>query len=833
MRSTFALVAGVLLAAAPLSAQAPAGPGGPGGPAARGGPPPSGPGEVKGIVVETTSGAPVPRASVAIRAKSNGVLAAGAIAGPDGAFRVQGLRPGAYSLRITYLGFGLKIQDVAITPAAPLVDVGTVKLARVATQLEGVAVVDKQDAVTIEPDRNTYRVKQVAPTATNASEVLEATPSVTVDGDGKVSLRGNESVAIQINGRPAPISGAQLGAYLKSLPANLLDRIEVVPNPSAKYDPEGMAGIINIVLKQNVDLGISAGLTAGAANADRYNLSGNLGYQVGKITTFSNLGIFNEGRDVLGINDRLRFDAVSALIGVTEQDIVANNGFKGQNFNTNVDYKLTPRDLFSNSISLNHRESANNSVNTYSELNGSRAVVDHFNRPQDIDSKGLSVDYTSALKRTFEARKHELSGEVRLNYSHDQDVTSLWRQSIGASGVPDALHVQAQHDDVDAVTKSATAQFDYVRPVGKAKLETGYKGNVRFLDRDYRVVKDSLGTGQWVPSNLSNAFEFDESVQALYAVLSRPVGKVELQGGLRAEYATRDFSLATPAKSYPYHYTSLFPSGILNYNLNASTQAKVSYSRRIRRPGTQELNPFPTFFDVQNVFIGNAALNPEYTDAYELGLTKSGKLGSLQISPFYRHTTNVIRFVLNTDDVVDGRNVTTISFKNLAVSNSWGSDFNGSFRLGKRLSGFVGGNVFKIVTEGGSISSVAGTDAVTWSSRANLSADVTPTLTLQGFYFYRAAMKVEGGRMGAFQMSNLSIRKKLDGDKASLSVRFSDPFNTGTFKVRAGDAKLTQITERNMGNRAAYVTFQYNYGQTPRIRQPRPDENQASQSAFQ
>ncbi|HEV7993792.1 MAG TPA: TonB-dependent receptor [Gemmatimonadaceae bacterium] len=833
MRSTLALVAGVLLAAAPLSAQAPAGPGGPGGPAGRGGPPPSGPGEVKGIVAEATSGAPVPRASVAIRAKANGMLAAGAIAGPDGAFRVQGLRPGAYSLRITYLGFGLKIQDIAITPAAPLVDVGTIKLARVATQLEGVAVVDKQDAVSIEPDRNTYRAKQIAPTATNASEVLEATPSVTVDGDGKVSLRGNESVAIQINGRPAPISGAQLGAYLKSLPANLLERIEVVPNPSAKYDPEGMAGIINIVLKQNVDLGISAGLTVGAANADRYNTSGNLGYQVGKITSFSSLGIFKEGRDVVGINNRLRFDAVKSLIGVTEQDIAANNGFQGQNFNTNVDYKLTARDLFSNSISINHRESANNSVNTYSELNGSRTVVDHFNRPQDVDSKGLSIDYTSALKRTFEPRKHELSGEVRFNYSHDQDVTALWRQTIGASGIPDAARTQAQHDDVDAVTKNVTAQLDYVRPVGKAKLETGFKGYARFLDRDYQVVKDSLGTGQWLPSSLSNAFAFDEQVQALYGVLSRPVGKVELQGGLRAEYASRDFSLATPAKSYPHHYTSLFPSGILNYNLNASTQAKASYSRRIRRPGTQELNPFPTFFDVQNVFLGNPALNPEYTDAYELGLTRSGKFGSLQISPFYRHTTNVIRFILNTSDVVDGRDVTTISFKNLAVSNSWGSDVNGSFRLGKRVSGFVGGNVFKQVTEAGSVSSVAGTDAVTWSSRVNVTTDVTPTLSLQGFYFYRAGMKIEGGRMGAFQITNFSVKKKLDGDKASLSVRFSDPFNTGKFRVQAGDAKLTQITERNMGNRAAYLTFQYNYGQTPRVRQPKPDENQASQSAFQ
>src|SRR5688572_6833272 len=328
MRSTLAAALGLLLAAGSLPAQGP-GPGGPGGP---GGAPPAGPGEVKGTIVDQKSAAPVARASVTIRNKATSAIVTGAIAGANGAFRVQGLRPGAYTVRFTFLGFAPKMQEIAVTPAAPIVDVGTIQLTRVAVALGEVEVVDKQDAVTIEPDRNSYRAKDVAPAATNASQVLEATPSVTVDADGKVSLRGNENVAVQINGRPAPIAGAQLGAYLKSLPAGVLDRVEVVPNPSAKYDPEGMAGIINIVLKQNVDLGISAGLTVGAANRDRYNASGNLGYQAGRLTTFSNLGIYNDKRDVIGINDRYRYDASNVLFSEELQEIVADNGFRGENF---------------------------------------------------------------------------------------------------------------------------------------------------------------------------------------------------------------------------------------------------------------------------------------------------------------------------------------------------------------------------------------------------------------------------------------------------------------------------------------------------------------------
>jgi ferric enterobactin receptor len=822
MKSTLAAALGLLLAAGSLPAQGPAR-------GAPGAPPPSGNGEIKGTIVDEKSSAPVARASVSVRVKGSGALVAGAIAGPTGAFRVQGLRPGAYAVRVTFLGFAPKIQDVAVASDKPIVDLGQVQLIRVATTLGEVAVVEKQDAVTIEPDRNAYRAKDIAPAATNASQVLEATPAVTVDADGKVSLRGNENVAIQINGRPAPISGAQLGAYLKSLPAGLLDRVEVIPNPSAKYDPEGMAGIINIQLKQNVDLGISAGLTVGAATKDKYNTSGNLGYQAGKLTTFSNIGIFSDDRDVVGINDRLRHDGVDALLSATNQDIRGSNGFKGQNFGTNVDYKLNARDVFSNSISINHRDATDDSRAQYFELDGSSTLLDNYFRPRDNESKGWNVDYTSAIKRIIEPRKNELSAEVRFNRSHDEDVTSLWRESVSSMGVSTGTQVQRERDNTDAVTKSLTGQADYTRQLGGTKLESGVKSTARWLDRDFSVVKDSLGDDSWERSSLSNAFTFNEQVHAAYAVVSRSLGKVDAQAGLRGEYANRDFALVD--KSYPYHYTSFFPSGVLSFNLTPSSQAKVSYSRRIRRPGTQELNPFPTFFDVQNVFLGNPALNPEYTDAYELGYNKSGKFGSFQLSPFYRHTTDVIRFVINTDDVVDGRNVTTISFKNLAKNDSWGTDVNGSFRFGKRVNGFLGGNVFKFVTDGGSTTSVASTDGVTWSARANVSADVTPTFTVQAFHMYRAPMKVSGGEMSKMQFTNITFKKKVDGDNSSVSLRLSDPFNTGRMSVRAGTGDITQITERSFGNRAAYLTYQWNYGQTPRIRQ-QPQEQQQQGGGF-
>jgi outer membrane receptor protein involved in Fe transport len=779
---------------------------------------------VRGTVIDSDANTPVARASVAVRTPQ-GVLITGAIAGPDGSFRIQGLRPGKYVLRATYIGYGPKTQEFTVTPEAPRVAAGNIGLSKVAVALQGVEVTAERDAVTIEPDRNAYKSKDVAPTANNASEVLDNVPSVSVDGEGKISLRGNENVAVQINGRPAPIRGPQLAAYLKQIPANILDRIEVIPNPSAKYDPEGMAGIINIVLKANVDLGMSGGLNVSGATADRFNTSGNIGYQVGPYTLFTSYGYNSDKRGTTGINDRERYDALNAPLSFTNQDIFGEQQNAGHNFTTNFDYKVNDRDVLTNALLLNKRHNGEDSRAALVELSGAGSVVDTYDRLRNQGAKAWMLDYTLAFKRTLVPRKHELSTEVRYNRSDDDDDVLLFRTPVNGGA-----QSELERNVTDNLTQSLNAQLDYTRTLReRTKLETGFKSTARWLDRNYLVTKDPLGTGQWVPSNLSNNFDFDEKVQAAYGVLSQGVGKWELQGGLRAEYAQRDFALSN--QTYPHDYASLFPSGVASYKFNDKLNGKLSYSRRIRRPGTQELNPFPVFMDAQNVFIGNPNLKAEYTDAIEGGLTRTGALGTLQFSPFYRRTTDVIRVDIDTDDVIDGRAVTSVSFRNLATSNSFGADFNGTLRLGKKLNGFGSFNLFRIVTDGGSESAVS-SDAVTWGTRFNATYNANDKLTLQGAWNYRAPIEVEKGKFSAQQSATFSSRYKLMGDKMSVSLRFVDPFNTIGFKIRAGDDRVIQVTERQFGVRGTFLAFQYTFGQAPRIRQPQPQDQQQPSTGF-
>lgn len=819
MKRSLAALIGLLslVAFAPIHAQAPARPAGP---------PPAGPGEVRGVVLSEDN-TPVAGATVTVRNKRDSSLVTGQVAKSDGSFRIQGLRPGTYYLRITQLGYAPRTSpEFSVTPEKPATTISGIQLPRVAVELSTVDVVAERSAVTIEPDRNSYQAKQVAPAAANASEVLQATPSVEVDGDGKVSLRGNENVAIQINGRPAPIRGEQLGAYLKGLPANIVERIEVVPTPSARHDPEGMAGIINIVLKENVDLGLSGGFTAGASPSQRYNVSGNLGYQEGRFTLFGSYGFNSDQRSIVGINDRERHDALMNPLSFTEQDMAGQAQNTGHNFNTNVDFKPNKRDVFSNILSMNLRRSADESNILYTELGGDRSELDRYSRLRDAGNTGLVVDYTTAFKRTFEARKHELGAELRLNRSSDDEDNTLWRRAINTN-----VQTEGERNELDAVTKQAIAQIDYTRTLReRTKLETGYKGTSRWLDRDYSVFNDADWSGNWaLNTGLSNSFQFDEQVHALYGVLSQGVGKFELQGGLRAERSSRDFRLAD--ERYPYDYTSLFPSAVANYKVSDATQLKLAYSRRVRRPGTQELNPFPNFFDIQNVFLGNPNLNPEYTDAYELGYTRTFKMGTMQVSPFYRRTTDIIRVEIDANDVVQGREVTSIRFKNLATGTSWGTDVNGSVRTGSKFTAFGGFNIFKTVTDGGSASALS-SGGVTWAARINATTQLGDDISLQAMYFYRAPMQQEGFKFAGMQFANIVLRKKLDGDKSSVSLRLTDPFNTQLFRVNVTNSDLTQLTERRFGARAMYLSYQMSFGQPPRVRQPTQQAAPEPQTGF-
>ena len=835
-RTTLATLATLaLLAVAGLStsalAQGGPPPGGfPGGPRPGGAPQapqaPQAAGRITGTVLNAASHQPIASASIAVRRAADSSLVGGGYTKADGTFRIDGLRPGAYTVRVRVIGFSPLVKSVAVTPAAPQVDAGALALAPAAAELSSVTVTAQQEAAALAPDRNSYTVKDM-PAASGGSvvDVLRNVPSVEVDGDNKVSLRGNDNVVVQINGRISPMRGDQLGTFLAQLPANVVAKVEVVPNPSAKNDPEGMAGIINIVLKDNTDLGTSGGMTLGGGTTGQVNASGNLGWQRGPLTLFGNYGFMRDDRPLSGITNRQGLAA--GLLPYLESSTSGAFTPRSHSITANAEYKLGARQSLSSDFIASKRDLTRENDNLYRELDAAHALTARYLRTSGQTNDDLMLDYTLGYKRTTTRPGDGLTTLFRVNRSRGESDIRLVDQALSTTGTSTAGAAAAgaaavETDATDELTRNWTLQGDYTKTLGaRTKLETGYKGTLRQMENAFDVANLSTASGVYEPDLArSNAFDYDEQVHAVYGVLSRGVGKIDLQAGLRAEQVATRFDLATTRERFTNDYHSLYPSALAAYNLDDRRQLKVSYSKRVTRPDTRQLNPFGFREDALNVFHGNPALEPEYTHAFELGYQQSFGLGTVQLTPFVRHTVNAVRFIRTIDDA----GVSTTTFQNVATSDSYGADANGSLRFG-RLSGFGGLSAFKQVTDGSNLSTDVSNDAFGWSARGNLTFKATRTLDIQSFVMYRAAMRTEQGRMSAMTMTNVALRQKLHGDQTSVTLRVMDPFNAMKMGFVTDDGRFYQTSSRNFGARGLFLSVNYAFGQQPRLR-PRAQEQQ-------
>ena len=786
-------------------------------------------GRITGTVINSASSQPLSAAAVSIRGGRDSALVGGGFTRADGTFRIDGLRPGVYTVRVRVLGYAPVVKaGVQVTPTSPAADVGRILLSPVAAELSAVEVVTERNDVALAPDRNSYTVKDMPSAAGGtAVDVLRNVPAIEVDGDNKVSLRGNENVVVQINGRISPMRGDQLGNFLAQLPSNMLARVEVVPNPSAKNDPEGMAGIINIVLKENTDLGLSGGVTAGGGSTGQINASGNLGYQKGALTLFGNYGYMQDKRAISGYTNRAGL--ASGLLPFLESDVSGEFAPKSHSFNASAEYKIDKNDALSSNLIVSKRDLTRANNNLYRELDEARTLTSRSLRSSDQTNDDLTLDYAISHKRTTEQQGDGLVTELRVNRQRGDSDVLLTDRALGLTGPVTAGTAALETNSTDDVTKNWSLQSDFTRTLGgRTKIETGYKGTLRQLENEYNVANFSDVLSSYVPNlDRTNAFDYNEQVHAVYGVLSKGAGKFDLQAGLRAEQVNTRFDLATTGEKFDNSYQSLYPSALAAFNVDDMRQVKLSYSKRVTRPDTRQLNPFGFREDALNQFRGNPGLRPEYTHALELGFQQSFTKGTLQITPFARHTVNAVRFIRTIDDA----GISTTTFQNVATSDSYGADVNGSVRFGK-LSGFGGFSAFKQVTDGSNLATDVSNSAFGWSARGNATLKLTSTLDVQGFLMYRAPMTTEQGRMSAMTMTNLALRQKLLGDQASVALRVMDPFNAMGMGFQTDDGRFAQSTRRNFNARGAFLTFCYNFGQQPRVRsRPNGGEQQPDASA--
>jgi ferric enterobactin receptor len=788
---------------------------------------PAASGEVTGKLVEAGTAQAITSGSVTVRRATDTAFVGGALPRPDGSFRVEGLAPGRYTLRVRALGHAPLVRtDIVVSAEKPSVDLGNVELSVVATKLEGQTVVAERDEVALAPDRNSYSTKNMTTASGGtAIDVLRNVPSVEVDGSNKVSLRSNENVVVQINGRSSPLKGEQLGNFLAQLPASAVTRVEVATNPSAKNDPEGTAGIINIVLNQEAEVGLSGGFTAGTGTTGMANLSGNVGRQSGPFTAFLSGSFYRDSRTTSGTSFRTNL-AVPAPAFVESRTGGSFQPLSG-GVTLRSEYKLTDRNAVSFDGSAYKGRYSSQSAAAYANLDDAREVTGLFDQFNNSVNRNLSQDATLAFRRTGKPQETTYSTELRYSTNDDDNQTTLYGvlhqadASTGPSAIPRELDLTTGH------FPSWNLQTDYTHPWSTGtKLESGFKGTQRSTQNDFSAAFFDSGSGTYVDAPArGSSFDYREQIGAVYGVLSQQIKKVQAQAGLRLEEASTRLDLPSAALQTSRHYGSAFPSGILSYNFTEMRQVKVSYSRRISRPGPYQLSPIEYRQDTRNVFRGNPNLGPEYTDALELGLQEARSWGSVQLNPYLRKTSHAVRYIRFVDDA----GITVGTFDNVASTTTVGTDLNVTYRSGA-VTLFGGGSAYRYKSDASNLAGNLSARAVVWSARTNLTWKLSQKTDLQAFANYRGPYATEGGSQTAFVFMNFGLRNKVWGDQGNVSVRVSDPFNLMKWGFHTASGQVIELSERRFGQRGLFVTITRNFGQQLKLR-PRQQDDQPQTSA--
>lgn len=768
----------------------------------------SGRGDIHGVVVNAASQTPIGNAEVDVTIGSASVRASHITTSADGRFTADGLPPGRYRVRIRALGYAPKVLPSVVIPAASLTaDIGTVALTEVAVELQHVVVRDQKQDVELAPDRNTYVVRDMPTTrGGSAIDVLRTVPSVDVDIDNIVSLRGNSAVVLQINGRPSPLKPAQVGNYLAQLPAAMVDKVEVVPNPSAKDDPEGVAGIINIVLRKQTDAGTSGGLTVSGGTTGRGDIGGNAGYQSGPLSLYGSYGFLRDNRP--RTDSIYRENLFTAPLTFLDERGRRTQIPLAHTLTGSADYALGKNDDLSADLTYSTRSEAETNTILYRDLNAARALTGLSDRVTQGTNHEYNLESTLGYKHRFAEKRHKLSAEARLVRAQEGGPTSVEAQDFALNGAPSGILARETAIGYERPHENSL-KFDYSRPLSSVvRLETGYKGSLQTFHttQDTRVFDDAKLA--YVPdSTRISDFTYDQNVNAVYAILNGQAGSFVMQGGVRAERATTQFHLTTNSATYDNNYNSLFPSGLVAYNVDESRQVKLSYSTRIRRPNDTDLiDPTLHYQDALNIQRGNPNLKPEYTRALELGFQQTNDKLTMQLTPFYRHTIDAIRRISTIDDA----GVATRTFANVATTNSYGTD--ATVALTGRLSGFMGASAFRQVSDASNLDPGLSARTFGWSARTNVSFKVSPTVDLQTLLFYRAPMTVEQGHNYSQLRFSAAARQKLMGDRLSFTLRLTDPFNTSAERSATTDPRFYQVSTRRRAIRGLLLSVNYTFG---------------------
>ena len=736
-----------------------------------------------GNIVDSKTNEPLEYATIVLNNQKTKQLSGG-ITDEKGNFNIK-VNPGIYDISFEFISFKtIKLPNKTINSS---INFGTIKLSEDSDKLDEIVIIAEKSTVEIRLDKRIYNVgKDMTVKGGSASDVLDNVPSVDVDVEGNVSLRGNENVRILIDGKPSALVGLSGTDALRQLPADAIERVEVVTSPSARYDAEGTAGILNIILRKGVAKGFNGSMNATVGDPKQYRIASNVNYRTKKVNFFTNLGYRNSSGPGKYLTNLTIFENESInSLRIEDRDFERNRN--GYNINLGLEYFLSDKSSITGTYFYRDSDNQNLSTNNIRVFDINNVLEFSDVRVQNEDE----IDKTSQISLNYTNNINNSGHKLTIDIQHSDS------EEIEAALIEDSLALE--NNITSEKSNNTLIQADYVLPIGESmQFELGYRGDFQDLNSNFLVNRTPE-----LDFNPSNNLIFKQNVNAIYSQFGSKINKFSYLLGLRTEITDVKVRLTNTNENFDYNYSELFPTVNFGFERTENQSFTLGYSRRLRRPRYWYLNPFESRNSQNIIYKGNPGLIPTFTNSFDLGfLQKIGKL-TLNSSIYYQHSINAIQRV-SRDEIrlLDGVNqvITIREPINLASEDRYGFEltanynpskkvrFSGSFNVFQQESkGIYEYNKFTVDDLSGAISSTPeiqdlGNINSSWFSRFNATFSLPWDMQMQNRLSYRGPRYTAQSESKGIFSTNVAISKDLFSEKGTLVLNVSDLFNSRKWK---------------------------------------------------
>jgi len=735
----------------------------------------------------------------------------------DGKFVFTGVPAGEYVLECSFIGHeSYHSPYFTIDPRHLKIDLKPISMTESAFALDEVVVTSEKKLFNYAIDRKVYNVDQdMMSKSGTAGEILQNIPSVQVDINGNVSLRGSPNVLILVNGKSSPVMRRSRADVLQQMPASSIEKIEVITNPSARFTPEGTSGIINIVLKKGAKRGANGSATAHLGTIGRHNENVTFNYNPGKLNFYANYGYRHEHRSFFGTDVR-RESSLTPDLGRSSRESDRMT-FRPDVYMGTVGLNYHPGETNSFELSGEYfkRRPLRSGISTVVATDSDAVVIQDYDRLQSGYEDESERGFTAAYQHNFAKEDHELRIEATGSDSPELEENHY----TGVYRTPDGPH-QYDNSRIKQGEQQGQLTVDYTDPIDEdSNLEAGYAGDLSRQDVDSYAEYFDAGQNKFVEDDEKiYRFKVDQIVQAVYGTLEHSFGDFSLMGGLRVEHATVKPKLVSSDSTITNAYLGLYPTLHLAYKVSEAGELQLNYSRRINRPEVDELNPFTEYNDPRNLEAGNPHLKPENIHSVELGYQWRNDGLSLVPSIYYRYKYD--GFTRVTQAINDSTLLRTM--KNLASDQAGGVEAVATASLGDFLKTNLNGNAFYEQIDASNIGYSSKKSIVSFSGTLNVNFNPTKTTMFQINSNFRSARLTPQGNARPSWGLNAGVRQDIFKEKVSLTLTVSDVFKTQRQDLRLDVAGMKQHVTYRRDARLAYFGISYHFGRVEKKAKEKP-----------